>query len=235
MSSDGPRGPSPPPRWHRFWSERSWKGKTAIIAGAVLLLLIVIGIAVPAPDDSKNTSAEPTTPTTTSAPPTTTEPPQPTTTEEAATTEEASETVDGDTGRMSEGEYDLFTTFDDEFVDEFQDWSSGYAACAQIGLAGDLAGFRDCLDESWSGVEEDALAAYGNAQDTFDDVDNECLSALRTYARQLRSTFVRNQAAYKVARSLDFELMKQAFKKLPRYAQNFADADLAARDACKPT
>ena len=102
-------------------------------------------------------------------------------------------------------------------------------------LAGDLAGFRDCLEESWSGVKEDALTAYSNAQDTFDDVGNECLSALKIYARQLRSIFVHNEAAYEIARSLNVELMTSAFKKPPRYARQFAAADLAARDACKPT
>ena len=64
---------------------------------------------------------------------------------------------------------------------------------------------------------------------------NECLSALKTYARQLRSTFVHNEAAYEIARSLNVELVTSAFKKLPRYARQFAAADLAARDACKPT
>jgi hypothetical protein len=112
-----------------------------------------------------------------------------------------------------------------------------YCRCEDevVRLAGDLAGFRDCLEESWSGVKEDALTAYGNAQDTFDDVGNECLSALKIYARQLRSIFVHNEAAYEIARSLNVELMTSAFKKPPRYARQFAAADLAARDACKPT
>ena len=112
-----------------------------------------------------------------------------------------------------------------------------YCRCEDevVGLAGDLAGFRDCLEESWSGVKEDALTAHGHAQDTFDDVGNECLSALKTYARQLRSTFVHNEAAYESARSLTVELLTSAFKQLPRYARQFAAADWAARDACKPT
>ena len=67
-------------------------------------------------------------------------------------------------------------------------------------VAGDLAAFRDCLEESWSGVKEDALTAYGNAQDTFDDVDKKCLSALKNLRQQLRTTFVHNEAAYEIAR-----------------------------------
>ena len=112
-----------------------------------------------------------------------------------------------------------------------------YCRCEDevVGLAGDLAGFRDCLEGSWSGVKEDALTAMATRRTPSMTSGNECLGALKTYARQLRSTFVHNEAAYEIARSLNVELMTSAFKKLPRYARQFAAADLAARDACKPT
>ena len=44
-----------------FWRNRSWKGKTAVIVGSVFLALLVIGFAVPAPDEDSGTEATPAT------------------------------------------------------------------------------------------------------------------------------------------------------------------------------
>jgi hypothetical protein len=143
--------------------------------------------------------------------------------------------TDGDTGRMSEGEYTTFTTFDDKFIAEFQDWTNGSVTCARIGQTGDLAGFRDCLKEAWSGLEDDAALAYSNASDTFGDVAKDCLVYLKGYAVALNQAFTENQFAYKGARSLDFSLMTRTFKRLARVDERFSRADIAVRDACKPS
>jgi hypothetical protein len=43
-------------------------------------------------------------------------------------------------------------------------------ACAQIGTAGDPAGFRTCVDEAYGGFEEDAGTASAIASESLDDV-----------------------------------------------------------------
>jgi hypothetical protein len=155
-----------------------------------------------------------------------------TATENAAT--ENTETS-GDTGRMSEGEFDTLTSYDEKFASELQDWSSGYATCAKIGQAGDLAGFRDCIKDAWDGVEGAGLLAYSNATDTFDDVAKGCLTALRTYSRRVDAVYTRNKGAYEAARALDTAAMTAAFKGLPKIAKRYANASLAVRDACEPS
>jgi hypothetical protein len=153
----------------------------------------------------------------------------------SATTDAAAETVDGDTGRMSQGEFDRLTQYDEKFASELQDWSSGYATCSQIGLAGDLAGFRDCIKEAWDGVEGAGLLAYDNATDTFDDVGNTCLAKLRAYSKRVDQVYSANLAAHDDARALDFDAITLDFKRLPRLAKRYAAASLSVRDACNPS
>jgi hypothetical protein len=179
VSSEGPA--AQPPRWRRFWKERSWKGKTAIIVGLVLLVLIVIGIAVPAPDDSENASAEATTPTTTSAPATTTE--EATTSE--ATTEEAADTTDEDTGRMSEGEFEGFSNALTEVDQEVQQFGTTLQKCGVLFQALQLADGSDCVDEAYSGFEDKVSFAVFTVDDLKDDVANGCLQATTAYKARL--------------------------------------------------
>jgi hypothetical protein len=64
MAADPPPLPppaKPPSRLRAFWQARSWKGKTALIPGAVFLLLLVIGFVVPT-EPTDNNVASPTTP-----------------------------------------------------------------------------------------------------------------------------------------------------------------------------
>lgn len=58
--------PFPPPakpqsRLRAFWQARSWKGKTALIVGAVFLLLLVIGLAVPSEPTAEDVASPTTT------------------------------------------------------------------------------------------------------------------------------------------------------------------------------
>jgi hypothetical protein len=69
-----PPPPQRPSRLRAFWSRRSWKGKAGIIVGAVVLALIVIGVAAPPEDKPESesspaatTSEQPTTESTTTA------------------------------------------------------------------------------------------------------------------------------------------------------------------------
>jgi hypothetical protein len=146
---------------------------------------------------------------------------------------------EADTGRMSEGEFETFDRYDQEFIGELQDWSIGYATCATIAQTGDLAGFRDCIQEKWKGVEDAGLLAYGNATDTFDDVGKECLSTLRRYRKQVDTVYSRNKAAYDAADALYFEghrgSVPREFRSLPKFAKRYANASVATRDACRPS
>ncbi len=57
--ADAPTPPSKPPnRAKAWWRRRSWKGKTLSIIGAVFVGLLIIGFAVPAPDESEGDNAE---------------------------------------------------------------------------------------------------------------------------------------------------------------------------------
>jgi hypothetical protein len=155
-------------------------------------------------------------------------------TTDEATTEEAESEDDGDTGRMSDGEFQMFSDYDSKFADELEQWSGGYATCATIGQAGDLAGFRDCIDEEWEGVEDAGLLAYSNAEDTYDDVAKQCLARLRGYARQVDRVYTQNSNAYEAAKALDLEAISTVFAPLARAATRYGRASVNAHTACEP-
>ena len=112
---------------------------------------------------------------------------------------------------------------------------SEYSACARIGQTGDLAGFRDCIRDAWDGFEGAAGAASTNAEDAFDDVDEQCLTALRRYRSAVNRMYAVNATANEVAQSLQLELFEEAFKPIPRTARRYANASTRARDACRPS
>lgn len=155
--------------------------------------------------------------------------------EEDTTTEDEGEGGDsGDTGRMSETEFEMFSAHDTKLTEELQAWSSGYATCATIGQTGDLAGFRDCIEEEWEGVEDAALVAYGNAEDTYDDVAKQCLKRLRGYATQVDRVYSQNLHAYETAQALNFDAVAEAFGPLGRVATRYARSSVATHAACEP-
>ena len=185
-----------------------------ISLGALVVLVILLAIFAPAPDEEETDA-----------------PVAEQTTEEET---EAPEPEPEDTGRMSEGEYDTFVSVDDELIREGEQWSGELQACTRIGQTGDLAGFRDCVEEAWDGFEGAALVAHGNADDTLDDVGKKCLRALRRYRGAVNRMYAVNETAHQVARSLDLSLFRAAFRPLPRTAKRYTAASRQVRDVCEP-
>jgi hypothetical protein len=147
----------------------------------------------------------------------------------------APEAESEDTGRMSDGEYGLFQTMNDEVIKESQQWNEELQACAQIGLAGDFAGFRDCIQEGYEGFEDAVGAALFNAEDTFDDVGKQCLETLTRYRNRLDDFGAANQRAYRVANALDFDGIRREFKRLPKATRQFSRVAIATLSSCEPS
>jgi hypothetical protein len=224
VSTQGPPAPQQP-RWRRFWSERSWKGKTAIVVGIVLLVLIVIGIAVPAPDDSEKTSAEATSPTTTSAP---------ATTSEAATTQEAADTTDEDTGRMSDGEFQQFSNALTEVDQEIQQFATTLRKCAVLFQAFELADGSKCMDEGYSGFEDKASLALFTANDLKDDVAKDCLDATRTYTMAINRFANYLSAFHAAGANLQVANFRRLSKKARTETIRYRTLRELAERACSP-
>jgi hypothetical protein len=206
-----------------FWGRRSWKGKTAIIGGLVVAALLLIGILAPAPDEGgADTVAQATTTVAETTAPATTE-------------EEVEVAKPEDTGRMSENEYDTFRRVQSEVVDESLQFSEEVQACAVIGQTGDLPGFRDCIDEAYSGFEEDAQTAYAVAQDTLNDVDKQCKRALNSYMIVLNDFAEAVSAVHESGRLLQFAELTAASNRLPRQSKRYAKFATNALLACEPT
>ncbi len=144
------------------------------------------------------------------------------------------ESSEPDTGRMSEGEYDLFRTYGEEAADEALQWSEEAQACAVIGQSGDLAGYRDCIKEAWEGTESAMVGAWSNAGDLLDDTAKACRRSLRRYRAALDNWYSKNLTAYKKARALDFDAMAAAFERLPAAAKRYVQASTKALARCEP-
>jgi hypothetical protein len=207
-----------PPLAEEYYTPgRRRKRRLLIAAAAVLLVIALIGaIAALGGGDESSQPGEP-----------------PVVNEEAPAEEPPAEPED--TGRMSEGEFGLFEQYHQEVVDESLQWSDEYATCATIGQTGDLAGFRDCIEEAWDGFEDAALLAYSNAEDTLNDVGRECLESLRAYRLTVRRLYSQNAAAYETAKALNFDLIPAAFRPLPKVARRFSSVSTDTLAACSPS
>jgi len=101
-----------------------------------------------------------------------------------------------------------------DVIDETQQFSDELQACVQIGSSGDLTGFRTCMQDAYSGVEEDADLAIFVAEDTRDDVAAQCEQALTSYnssSREYRSVLA---DVHDVSNRLDFDAFETTFARL---------------------
>lgn len=187
------------------------------VIGAVVTIFVLIVVLV-ALMDSGGDEAAPTPPALGAEPP-------------AA---EPSPTEPPDTGRMSEGEFATFTRYHEKLIAETLEWSEGAGPCATIGQTGDLAGFRDCIEEAWSGFEDAALLAHSNAQETLNVVAKTCRKRLQKYAQVTNKLYAANKTAYEVAHALDFDLMIVAFRALPPAAKQYARVSANTLTQCEP-
>jgi hypothetical protein len=220
-----------------FWKRRSKWGKAGIIIGAVFVALIAIGLAVPAPDDSENTSAQVADEETTTEPTTTEETttePDPTT--EETTTEEAAEEEadDGDTGRMSESEYDEFNLFLTEVDEEIEQFGTGLQRCGVLFGAGELAAALECMDDAYSGFQEKVDFANITVDDLRDDVAKECLETMNAYQRRLNTFAAYVASLHETATNLQARKFARLSKAATRQRVAYNTARNLALAACEP-
>jgi hypothetical protein len=229
--------PNPPPQrsgLRGFWSRRSKWGKTGLIAGAILLVFFVIGLAVPTSSELENTAdveTQTTEPTTTEEATTEAEP----TTSEEAPAEEPEETDDGDTGRMSEGEYDSFNLFLTEVDEEIDQFANGIQRCGLLFQALELAAALECMDEAYSGFEEKVSFANVTVDDLRNDVAKDCLEALNVYQDRLNrfAAFVDN--LYQSATNLQPKKFTRLSNRAERQTLRYVAAKGLALISCEPS
>ena len=206
-----------------FWKRRSKWGKAGLIIGAIFIALIAIAIAVPAPDDSENPSTQ------VAERDETTEP---ATTEQASTDEE--QTDDGDTGRMSEGEYDGFTLFVTEVDEEIDQFSTGVQRCGLLFQAGELGNALECMDDAYSGFQDKVDLASVTVDDLRDDVAKECLETINRYQKRLNAFAAYVGSLHETATTLQARRFLRLGKAAQRQSLRYAAARELALVACEP-
>lgn len=139
-----------------------------------------------------------------------------------------------DSGRMSDTEYASFQRAHQELLDESIEFSDGLQACSVIGQTGDLAGFRTCIQDAYSGLDEDIDFAIFTADDTLDDVARQCLAALRSYGKITRDYRAVVANTYDVSNRLDFDAFAAAFGELVPSTQRYQRFSTNALAACQP-
>jgi hypothetical protein len=206
-----------------FWERRSKLGKAGLIFGpAVFVALIAIGLAMPALDESENTSAQVTDDEATKPP---------TTTEEATTAEHAD-----DTGRLSESEFRWFTVFLGWLDEEVDQLETALPKCAVLFHASRLAAASECVDDGYHGFGRRVSFVNVTVDDLRDDEDvaNRCLEAMNAYQKRLL-LFDAYVASLQQAGT---NLQAEKFIRIRRQATQQARAYRTARDAallaCEP-
>lgn len=208
--------------------------KIVIGIGGLLVLLIVIGLFA----DPDTETASTTRPTTSGEQGSTTSAPTPpaTTLQAAATTNPATaKPVKVDTGRMSDTEYSDFLGAHRELVDESLEFSDGIQACSVIGQTGDLAGFRTCVQESYSGLDEDVDFAIYTAIELIDDTAKQCQAALRSYSTVTRAYQATLALVFDVSNRLAFDEFDGAYGQLGPASTRYGKFSTNALTACEPS
>lgn len=200
--------------------------KILIGLGALILVVMVIGAFSNTSDDQSSTS-------TTEAASSDAAP--------AATTEKAAAAPKPkpkpkpvDTGRMSESEFTQFQRANQEVIDESLQFSDEIQACSVIGQTGDFVGFRSCVDDAYSGFDEDVSFAAFVADDAIDDTDKQCQAALRSYATVTRAYQATVALVYDVSNRLDFDAFEGAYGALIPATQKYSKFSTNALAACEP-
>jgi hypothetical protein len=201
-----------------LWGERSWRGRAAIIGAAVVASIAALALI---PTESEDASSTTSTTTTQSV------------TDESEPAPAPSES--SDTGRMSEGEYETFSTAQAEVIDEALQFGEEVQKCAVIGLAGQIAEFSDCMDEAYSGFSEDADYALFIAQDTLDDVAKRCRVRLTNYLAALDNLSEKVAALHRAGSLLQADEITATSNALPGAADRYAKVSVNVLSACSPS
>lgn len=204
--------------------------KVLIGIGGLFALLIVIGLLADPESETSTPASESSEPATTAAAP------PPTTTQATATPTKppASKPAKVDTGRMSDTEYSSFIGAHRELVDESLEFSDGIQACSVIGQTGDLAGFRTCVQESYSGLDEDVDFAIYTANELIDDTAKQCQAALRSYSTVTRAYQATVALVFDVSNRLAFDEFGGAYGALGPASTKYGKFSTNAIAACEP-
>lgn len=205
--------------------------KILIGVGALFVLLIIIGLFA-SPESEETAETTTTTPrtTTTTGPATTTKKPAAKPKPRPAPKPKPAP----DTGRMSDTEFQQFQRAHAELVDESLEFTEGIQTCSVIGQTGDLVGFRTCVQESYSGLDEDVEFAFFVATGTLEDVAKQCQAALRSYAKITRAYQATVALAFDVANRLDFDAFEGAYGALGPASRQYSKFSTNALAACAP-
>jgi hypothetical protein len=220
-----------------FWERRSKLGKAGLIIGpAVLVALIAIGLAMPALDESENTSAQVTDEEATESPTATEE----ATTETDPTTEEASTEAGAehadDTGRLSESEFRWFTVFLGWLDEEVDQLETALPKCAVLFHASRLAAASECVDDGYHGFGRRVSFVNVTVDDFRDDEDvaNRCLEAMNAYQKRLIMFDAYVASLQQAGTNLQAEKFIRIRRQATRQARAYGTARDAALLACEP-
>jgi hypothetical protein len=182
--------------------------KLLMWGGGILVVLIVIGAIAGGGDKKKS--------------------------DDGAKTPETTTTASKDTGRMSSGEFDQYSSTWAELLHENDQLLGGTQKCATIAQGGQLAEASKCMEDAYSGFEGNALLMSDYLDKIDDDVAGACRKATRIaknnvdqYSR-LANTFAQSFI------NLDIETAGDAVTRMTRAGANMRKAHGQVTLNCRP-
>ncbi len=210
-------------RWWRAFRRRpTWIQVVAWII-AVFVVLIVIGSATGSGNKSTSNTTQGTASSTST--PSSSQSPAPTSTS----------TSSGDTGRMSSGEYDQFTTAVDGVQHETEQFTTGAHKCSVIATTGDLGEFSSCMDDAYSGFNDKAVFADSQVEDLEGNVAKACLTHLRRYRVRLDALATFTKLVHDAGANLEVNAFKTDVAVYRIALKKYYPSLIATQQACKPS
>ena len=210
--------------WRRFRSAPKW-AQISAWSVAVIVVLIVIAAAAGAAEEEKATVAAKTIT-------------QRTATTAAATPEPAPESPDeSDTGRMSDGEFELASSAIDQATDEILAYGEALGGeCAALFSALEAAAAIECVKEGYDGVEGDLAGVVAQIEDVRGDVAKQCRAAVeRVYKVANVPLFRALRASRDAFVTIDGEGARRTSARLKGEIERWTRVVLDFRVECSPS
>jgi len=201
-------------RWARL---KGWQRWTVIGAGILIVIAIIASAAGGGGDDEPAAAETPAQ-------------------EQPAAKATPDSASDGDTGRMSQGEWEQArdAVFDvNGEIQDYRDQVSGRCATIIRGL--EVSAALECIDDAYSGVEDKVGFAVFTLNELKDDVAKQCLRAVnRTYRLGNEDLYQALQASKRALETLESSQIEPAIARLNNADRRWSDAQGDMLQLCSP-
>lgn len=109
------------------------------------------------------------------------------------------------TGRLDAGDYERIVEMRNTFASEGAEFYNGVSTCSNVGLAGDLQAWKECIEEAHDNAYSSAFSLYVALDGLKDDAGGKCRTALIAFQGDVDRVGTVGQEIVDAAKVYDIE------------------------------